>query len=70
MIVSNMPSSVIAHMDYDAEKEILRVIYVSGSIYEYLGVTLHEFKELRASQSKGRYLNFFIKPNHEYRKVI
>lgn len=65
-----MPSTVIAHMDYDADSKILKVIYTSGAIYEYLDVTQHEFKEMRASQSKGRYLNFFIKPNHQYWKVV
>lgn len=64
-----MPSSVVAHMDYNAEAEILRITYTSGNVYDYLKVSEKEVKEMKAASSKGRYLNFFIKPKHKYRKV-
>ena len=64
-----MPSSVVAHYRYDREKLILTVHFVSGLVYEYLGVPENIYEAMRLCQSKGIYLNKYIKGNYEYKKV-
>jgi len=64
-----MPSSVVAAMKYDADHELLRIIYVSGDVYEYKHVPEKVYKEMKASGSKGTYLNHFIKGVYEFEKV-
>lgn len=64
-----MPSSVVAWFGYDASVKVLTVRYISGAIYEYLGVPGEIYGEMRSSKSKGIYLNKNIKPYYDYRKV-
>lgn len=64
-----MPSSVVAHMEYIAEAEILRITFVSGLIYDYLHVPQYMFDKMKASKSKGIFLNRHIKGKYEYEKV-
>ncbi len=65
-----MPSSVIAKYSYDAPAEVLRVIYVSGSVYDYLHVPASVYVELKNSRSKGSYLNKYIKGRFNYKKIF
>ena len=64
-----MPSTVISDITYDTETALLRVTFISGIIYEYKDVPEKLYKELRASLSKGRYLNYKIKGNFECIKI-
>lgn len=64
-----MPSSVVAHMHYDAEHKSLRITYTSGIIYDYKNVPEKVYDEMKAAPSKGRYLNFFIKGKYKYKKI-
>ena len=64
-----MPSSVVAGMHYDKESSTLRIIYVSGDIYDYLEVPEKKYKAMKTSTSKGAYLNQHIKPDHSFIKV-
>jgi hypothetical protein len=64
-----MPSSVVAAIRYDATISTLRVIYVSGSVYDYKLVPEKVYKEMRAASSKGEFLNKHIKPNYEFEKI-
>ena len=64
-----MPSSVVAAIRYDAPTLTLRVIYVSGSIYDYKQVPEKVYKEMRTASSKGEFLNKHIKPNYEFEKI-
>jgi hypothetical protein len=63
-----MPSTVIAHARYDADKQILTVVFVSGLVYKYLKVPQNVYDAFRSSGSKGAYLNKFIKGHYEYEK--
>jgi len=49
-----MPSTVINHYHYYPESEILRVIFVSGLIYEYKSVPKNIYEKMRSSLSKGK----------------
>lgn len=64
-----MPSSVVAAVRYDASSSTLRVIYVSGSVYDYKDVPEKVYKEMKAAFSKGEFLNKHIKPNYTFEKV-
>lgn len=64
-----MPSSVVAAIRYDASKSILRVVYVSGAVYDYKKVPKKIYNEMKTAFSKGEYLNKQIKPNYTFEKV-
>jgi len=64
-----MPSSVVATIRYDAITSTLRVVYVSGSVYDYKQVPEKIYKDMRTASSKGEFLNKHIKPNYEFEKI-
>jgi hypothetical protein len=64
-----MPSSVVAAMKYDETASTLRIVYVSGMVYDYLKVPEKVYLELKNASSKGTYLNYNIKGKYKYRKV-
>ena len=64
-----MPSTVIKNYFYNPEREILRIIYVSGAVYDYFDVPLEIFDQFRTSFSKGVFLNKKIKPFYGCEKV-
>ena len=64
-----MPSTVIADFSYDATRQILKIIYRSGMVYEYEAVPEDIYNAMKASFSKGTFLNTQIKGKYRYRKV-
>lgn len=64
-----MPSSVISSYHYDPEAQVLKVVFLSGRVYEYLGVPESVYEEMKAVQSKGTFLNKRIKRAYPYRKL-
>lgn len=64
-----MPSSVVAAIRYDAPTSTLRVVYVSGSVYDYKKVPEKVYIEMKAASSKGEFLNKQIKPNYKFEKI-
>jgi len=64
-----MPSSVISHIKYFADKQVLRITYVSGMMYDYLHVPENIYNDMRNAFSKGTFLNKFIKGHYEFEKV-
>ncbi|MBB6372658.1 KTSC domain-containing protein [Chryseobacterium shigense] len=64
-----MPSSVINSYIYFPETEILRVIYQSRAVYDYLKVPMFVAEKFREARSKGRFLNSVIKPGFKYTKI-
>ncbi|MDR2237143.1 MAG: KTSC domain-containing protein [Chryseobacterium sp.] len=64
-----MPSSVVNSFIYFPETEILRIIYQSGAIYDYLKVPFGISEKFRTAKSKGKFLNSVIKPGFKYRKI-
>ncbi|CAG5068800.1 hypothetical protein DYBT9623_01532 [Dyadobacter sp. CECT 9623] len=64
-----MPSSVISYFNYDGDTETLRVVYVSGMVYDYKKVPLEVYQAMKASFSKGTFLNKYVKGNFEFEKV-
>ena len=64
-----MPSSVIAAIRYHAPSSTLRVVYVSGSVYDYKNVPEKVYIEMKTASSKGEFLNKHIKPNYAFEKI-
>jgi len=64
-----MPSSVINRYSYLEDKKILRIVYQSGAVYDYLNVSQNIFDEFRSAFSKGIFLNKVIKPKFKFRKI-
>jgi len=64
-----MPSTVINHYHYYPESEILRVIFVSGLVYEYKSVPKNIYEKMRSSLSKGKFLNENIKGKFPFEKI-
>ena len=64
-----MPSSVVAAIHYYAEKKVLRVIYVSGAVYDYKAVPEKAYQAMKNSGSKGTYLNKEIKGKYKFEKI-
>lgn len=64
-----MPSSVVSAIKYDAKSTTLRIIFVSGTIYDYKEVPEEIYMKMKTSKSKGIYLNNYIKGYYPYEKV-
>ncbi|GAA0534431.1 lysyl-tRNA synthetase class 2 [Chitinophaga japonensis] len=64
-----MPSSVVAHMSYDPAAATLRIVYVSGTVYDYKGVPPRVYDAMKKASSKGQYLNRHIKGKYDFVKV-
>jgi len=64
-----MPSSVVAAIKYNANSWRLRVIYVSGMVYDYKNVPEEVYLAMKSSFSKGSFLNQHIKGKYEFEKV-
>jgi len=64
-----MPSSVISRYSYDSATATLRVVFVSGVVYDYKKVPEEVYEAMKASASKGVYLNKFIKPVYSFEKI-
>ncbi|HEY8968479.1 MAG TPA: KTSC domain-containing protein [Puia sp.] len=64
-----MPSTAINRMHYDAKKHVLRIVFVSGMVYDYKKVPPKVYDEMKAAPSKGEYLNYHIKKKYPYEKV-
>jgi len=47
----------------------LRVVFVSGKVYDYKKVPLEVYKAMKNAASKGNYLNRHIKGNYDYKKL-
>lgn len=64
-----MPSSVIRRFSYDEAARRLRVIFVSGDVYEYETVPPEVVGDFRAAFSKGRFFGPNIRDRYPYRRV-
>ena len=64
-----MPSSVVKAMHYDAQTHTLRILYVSGIVYDYKEVPAEVYEAMKNSGSKGIFINAQIKGKYEFKKV-
>jgi hypothetical protein len=64
-----MPSSVVAAIKYDVSSSALRIIFVSGKVYDYKDVPEEVYTAMKTSVSKGIFFNEHIKGKYEYEKI-
>jgi len=64
-----MPSSVVARYSYDPASATLRIVYVSGMVYDYLGVPQAVYNRMKSTTSKGAFLNLHIKGKYDFVRV-
>lgn len=64
-----MPSTVIKNFEYDPATSTLRVIFISGTIYDYKNVPESVYYSMKAATSKGSFLNQHIKNHYAFIKV-
>jgi hypothetical protein len=62
-------SSVVAG-GYDTRSKTLRLRYIDGDTYDYRSVPKAVFDDLLAAPSKGRFVNWCVKPYYSYVRVI
>jgi len=63
-----MPSTAIEHISHDEAARELHVKFVGGGTYTYYGVPRAVYDAFRAAQSKGTFLNQFIKNRYDFRR--
>jgi len=64
-----MPSSVIRTFDYDAERKLLSVRFVSEKLYVYERVPEDVYDAFRVAPSKGVFFNKYIRDRYRYHEV-
>jgi hypothetical protein len=67
---SQMPSTVIKDMHYDATHRILTIRFrPSGKRYDYFEIPAETYAGLKWSRSKGEFFNTHIRDRFPYREV-
>jgi hypothetical protein len=64
-----MPSSVVTAIRYDKLSHTLRIIYVSGLMYDYKNVPEQIYTAMKMTFSKGTFLTKYVKGKYEFEKV-
>ena len=65
----NVPSSLVRAVGYDEPAETLEVEFQNGRVYQYYGVPEQMHSQFMAAQSKGQFLNTYIKNQYPYSRV-
>ena len=64
-----MPSSAIADIEYDSERERLTVTFVTGRIYEYVDVPTEVAASFRSAFAKGTFFSSYIRDRYDFREL-
>jgi hypothetical protein len=62
-------SSVVRSVGYDPETKTLEVEFADEHLYEYYGVPAAIHRRLMEAESVGRFLNRFVVPGYQSRKL-
>lgn len=65
----NVASSNIRSVGYDPQTQTLEVEFINGTIYQYYGVPENIYDQMMREQSKGRFLNTYIRNQYPYSRV-
>jgi lysyl-tRNA synthetase class 2 len=65
----DMPSSVIADIEYNAGRQRLRVTFVTGRIYEYVDVPEDVASSFQSAFSKGTFFNVFVRDRYDFKEL-
>ena len=61
--MTNVVSSTVKAVGYNPNAETLRIEFLNGSIYDYIGVPQLTFISMMSAPSLGSFVNAQIKPN-------
>jgi hypothetical protein len=65
----NVASSNIRSIGYDPQTQTLEVEFLNGTVYQYFGVPQNIYDQMMREQSKGRFLNTYIRNQYAYSRV-
>jgi hypothetical protein len=65
----NVPSSNVSSVGYDPQTQTLEVEFLNGTIYQYYGVPQNMYDQMMQEQSKGQFLNTYIRNQYAYSRV-
>ena len=63
-------STAIKDFDYDADKQILRVVFGNGSVYKYSEVPESIYKEMKETSSIGQYFNSQVRDKFGFDRQV
>ena len=69
MELQTVDSSMIQAVGYDAEQQMLEVVFNSGKVYQYFDVPQPVYDELMASDSKGSYMRSCVIDCYPYQQL-
>lgn len=61
-----VPSTTLATVAYDADRELLQLEFLDRTVYQYSAVPAHIHAALLRAPSKGAYFNRFIRGRFAY----
>jgi len=62
-------STSVEWIEYDASARTLEIAFASGGVYRYFDVPFAVHDQLRAAESKGRFVNEVVKRRYRYARV-
>ncbi len=69
MDMTPVSSSQLRAVGYDADSEVLRVEFMSGSVWDYEKVDEASYRQLLMATSQGRFFNQYIRGRYTERRV-
>ena len=60
-------SSNVKGIAYDEETKSLFIIFKTSSVYQYLNVPRAVYEDFKNAESKGRFLNIYIRGNYTFK---
>ncbi len=64
-----MPSTAIANIEYNGQRERLTVTFLTGRIYEYVDVPCEVAASFKSAPSKGTFFNSYIRDRYDFREM-
>lgn len=65
----NVASSNIRSIGYDGQTQTLEVEFLDGAVYQYYGVPENIYDQIMRAQSKGQFLNAYIRDQYAYSRI-
>jgi hypothetical protein len=64
-----MPSTAIADIDYDDDRQQLTVTFVTGRVYRYADVPFDVATSFQSAFAKGAFFNSKIRDRYAFREI-
>ena len=66
---TGVSSSNMVSIGYNADKQILEIEFIGGSVYQYYDVPADVHEDMMASDSKGKFLRERVGHQFKYNKI-